>query len=220
MNNEKSALLKTHIAELKSGNTFLGPLAGIVMVFSQFVFSIPIKLLELLFKKWLKEYGIIELYVCICLIIESLTLFFIDENIGWFKWAILIAASYRILDIGQTWVNVHLTASGKSTLPYPVRTLLLTLINYVELIIIFTTLGYVFRTNIIFDPIIESKQASGISTIGTMTSIGSEYSPSSPLGWVLFIPELIMTLLFLLIVINRAVGILPWHGKITKDTKD
>jgi hypothetical protein len=53
-----------------------------------------------------------------------------------------------------------------------------------------------------------------------MTSIGSEYSPSSPLGWVLFIPELIMTLLFLLIVINRAVGILPWHGKITKDTKD
>ena len=111
--------------------------------------------------------------------------------------------------IGQTWVNVHLKASGKSAVPYPMRTFLLTLINYAEVIVRFSVLGYIFRQSVILSPPIIQMQQSVMFTIGTMSAIGSAYEPTSAGGWILYISELGFTLLFILAIIQRAVDILP-----------
>jgi hypothetical protein len=140
------------------------------------------------------------------LLLEIVLFIIVSQYMPFSLWAIIIITfilSMRIIDIAQSWVDVHLVYH-KDEIFAPIRTLILTLINYIELILCFSILTRIW--NNIFDPIINSLSKSVSFVIGTMTAIGSKYEPASLGAWFIYITEICFTIFFLIVVVVRVVS--------------
>jgi len=115
---------------------------------------------------------------------------------------ITIPLGLRVLDIAQSWVNVFLVKQDPKIL-YPVRALVLTIINYIELILSFSVLGFIWNNTFKPEPF-HNLGDSLVFTLGTMTTIGSKYEPFSTGAWTIYILEIAFGLFFLIVVIVRA----------------
>ncbi len=149
--------------------------------------------------------AITEIYVLCLLALELFTFFF-----TWLTgctnllWAIpaTIFLTMRLLDILQAWAKVLLVASSSNVLTTrPRRLLILTLVNYFELILNFVVLVSVWQPE--FEPVLNNFSDGVLMVIGTMTTIGTEFSPDSALAWLFYLSEIAFGLFFILIVIVR-----------------
>jgi len=188
--------------DLRTRKTILTPLFGFIALFLEFL---PFPLLLTWAKKsckCVKEHSVVEIYVAGFLFAEIVILLSVKSQIPplWAVILITIFLGFRLVDVAQSWVNIFLVKPEAGIL-YPVRSLILVLINYIELILSLSVLGYIW--NSIFNPAIDTLAKSILFTLGTMTAIGSKYEPVSFGAWAIYIAEIGFGLFFLIVVIVR-----------------
>jgi hypothetical protein len=155
--------------------------------------------------KCLKEHAIVELYVFVFLILEVIIFWRIGTiNPGlvplWSSIILSLLLGYRLVDIFQSWINIFVSQPSTGIL-YPARSLLFGIINYIELILSFSILGYAW--NISINPRLHNIADSALFTIGTMTAIGSNSVPVSVWAWIIYLAEIGFGLFFLIVIITR-----------------
>lgn len=191
--------------DLRTKKTILTPILGFIFLYLEFL---PFPLILRKAKrscKCLKEHSVVELYVLTFLAIESV-IFWITAK--YFPGPVSIIAAIiiaiilgmRLLDIMQSWVNI-LLVKPEAEILYASRLLILTLINYIELVLTFSVLGYVWNAS--FVPKFQNLTDSMVFTLGTMTAIGSKYEPVSVGAWVIYVSEIGFGLFFLIIAVVR-----------------
>ena len=162
----------------------------------------------------------VEKYVFICLCIESLFIYLVGLspfNPQWLLYLLVVfmilLLLWRLSDIIAQWFNNYIFGSGK-LLSAP-RFLILTLINYLEITIIFGILAFVFKSGFqntsLFNlqPAFWSPWQSLRYSIGIVTTMGSVYEPSKWYGYLIFIGEITFTILFLVAIVNIALSFFP-----------
>lgn len=165
---------------------------------------------------WIRAWRRVETYVLICLSIELV--FLILVGLPPFKpwWllyslvAILIfLLLWRLSDIIAQWFKNYIFGSGR-LLSVP-RFLILTLINYLEVAIIFGIIAFVFKNGFRDDlgnPFASVLQSLRYS-IGVITTMGSMFEPSSWYGYLIFFVEIGCAVLFLVAIIHIALSFFP-----------
>lgn len=168
-----------------------------------------------LFGTW-KSYRAVEIYVlcwlCINLLFLGLIFSFPNiSNIPIFFVIVMILLILRLVDLLQVSFNVLLfdrIRTGKNyQIASPTRLLILNLFNYVEITIIFGIIGFLARNS--FYPSFQSAWDSLYYSIGVITTIGSNVEPIAWQGRVMFLSEIILGLVFILLIIGRAISLLP-----------
>lgn len=200
LDNEQRKRFNDYRVDLCQRKTFLTPLFGFILLLFELL---PFPLLLGLLKrkcKFLQEHLIVELYVIFWFILELIILFVISKptaSVNCSAIIITVILVLRLIDIAQSWVKVLLVKSTHGIL-YPNRLLILTLMNYAELVISFTIIGFLWITDFLY---LDNSLA---FTLGTLTTIGSNYVPSTTIAWAIYISEIAYGLFFLIIVIVRA----------------
>jgi len=166
-------------------------------------------------KRWdeLREYKRVEIYVFIYLGIELLFfgLFFYPpfSSSRVFIGATTFVLCWRLLDIFEKWFNNYILGSGK-VLSAP-RFIILTLINYLEVTIIFGVIAFVLRDGFgdgLGNPFTSVLQSLRYS-VGIMTTMGSVFEPSKWYGYLIFFGEIALGILFLVAIIHIALSFFP-----------
>jgi hypothetical protein len=107
---------------------------------------------------------------------------------------------WRLVDIMQRWWHVLFVPPYNAKVP---RIIILTLINYVEIVIIFGVVGFLCKIQPYYSPPGEIQVLDGVrASLGILTPLGI---PSIPQTWstgVLFYAEYATGLAFLVVVIN------------------
>jgi len=124
----------------------------------------------------------------------------VPKCIHWFLLALL---AYRLFDILQAWLSVFIRP------PYivasPVRSLYLAIVNYIEIIIIFTIMAYLLGQY--FTPPIGHICQSLRYSVGIMSFVDHQYEPLGICGYSLFYSQIAFSLAFILIVIQRIMSL-------------
>lgn len=122
-----------------------------------------------------------------------------------FVFAIILC--YRLFDIFQAWVNMFLLEHDPQ-LRDPNRNLVLAFIGYLEIVIAYSVLAFLFKngfknvsTALTFGDIVESLRYS----LGILTTLGSNWEPSAFNGYSILCTQLTFGLLFVVIVIQRII---------------
>ena len=154
-----------------------------------------------------KRYHVVDTYVIVyCLIsIVILAVLPILASNCWFTTISQIILWWRLLDIFQGWVNVTLLRRHLSVYS-PSRMLFLDFVSFTTVAIIFGSFAFLWRY--FFSPPFCSPWQSLYYSVGTITTIGSTYTPIGR-GYFLFYGEIIFSLLFLVIVIRRVISFFP-----------
>ena len=164
----------------------------------------------------------IEAYLCVWLAIEAAAVVFGTTcRIPWVTAAFTFAMAGRILDIIQITGNISLFDRLKINWRYyyienTVRTILLSLINYVEFIVCFgffyCVAGRGGRLLVFKESPFDGYYFSGV----TQLTIG--YGDISPHGWVKYLAlfQGFLGFLFTVLILGRFIALLP---EITEDTK-
>lgn len=160
--------------------------------------------------------GAIEAYVLFCLGAEVLLLGLLfawpslSNNWGFFI-TVPILLSYRVLDMLRAGFNWLIIAPYRrlQIISTP-RLLILSLINYVELAVIFGVIAFLARNG--FHPQFQSAWHSFYYSVSVITLLGANIEPVSVQSRVVSLSEIGLALTFLLLIIARAVSLLP-HPK-------
>jgi len=177
-----------------------------------------ISILELVRRKfgaW-SNYRSVEAFVLSWLAVELL---FLGLLFGWptisnirifFVPAILLLI-LRLIDLLQVSFNVllfdRIRAGRAYKIASPTRLLVLNLVNYVELAVIFGVLAFLARDA--FYPEFQSVWHSFYYSIGVITTLGANVEPIALQSKVMFLSEITLGLVFILLIIGRAISLLP-----------
>ena len=156
----------------------------------------------------LKRYRNVEIWVLSWLIFEELWIivFLVCPDLYWFcalKCFILVLLSYRLIDIFFAWLAIFVVQEEVRPLSPP-RTLVLSLIGYVEIVFIFTVIAFLFGNH--FNPQLYCIQQSLRYSVGVATTSGSPFEPIG-VGHLLFYGELSFVALFALVIIVRVLSL-------------
>ena len=144
---------------------------------------------------------VIEQCVFIAFILEVGILIVLNTDLP-AKWIFLIPAIYRFFDIMAAWTYTHLNPKSRGRGPRPYRSLLLALLNFLELILLFAIVDFVFRAS--FNPPISNVLGSLTYSMQVITTMGSSIiEPIGLLGFILFSMEILSGLIFLVVIISR-----------------
>ncbi len=118
--------------------------------------------------------------------------------------------SYRLLDIFQAWVNMFLLKEDPE-LRDPLRTLVLTLVAYFEILVAYAVIAFLFKSGFqsvlntgTFDHTVESLRYS----VGILTTLGSTWEPSAFNGYLILYTQVFLGVLFIVIVIQRVIALI------------
>jgi len=110
---------------------------------------------------------------------------------------------WRIVDIVQSWFNVTVRPPYQST---PPRALTLVLLNYIEIILIFTVIIFSFQDNFFHRPIyMYNAFFSSVSVIIPM--VDPVITPLTLTGLAIYYGEIALGLIFLIVIIQRTVAL-------------
>lgn len=157
----------------------------------------------LLAKFSIKKTLTVEVWVLAATIVEISILWSIsniESLLFWAKVFIVALFALRLLDIVVGWTQALIVAGVN--ISNPRRLLILTLVNYVELNVMFTTFNKLF----LFDTIGKSLAF----TVGTLTTIGSNelVDGFSFWQWAIYLTEIAFGLIFIIVIIVRALSFL------------
>lgn len=152
-------------------------------------------------------YGIVEIHVISGVIIEIGLIFWLWGYSHYgscitFIIFFTIFLSLRLIEIIWAWAHVYISPAG--FIKSPLRTFILTGINYFEIVFIFAVISFFFKHD--FHPQLDSIAQSLRYSIGIMTTMGSNFEPYHWRGYLLFFFEIGFGLLFLVFIIQRAVS--------------
>jgi hypothetical protein len=162
-----------------------------------------------------------ELYILTWFVIEALLLLFAELEAGWPLWIPRVLATIRILDIFQSAVNLsvfdQLRTDERVVISSAVRTLVLSFLNYLELLICFgivyvTMLGQLAGAETWLDAIYYS--------VVTQLTIG--YGDIRPVGTARFVSAIqgLVAVAFTILILGRIVSVLPKIESVMKHTPD
>ena len=148
----------------------------------------------------------VDAWVLSWLTIEIAVLFYFVYNTNWI--VLVIFLSLRLIGIVQTWINtsffdIHEKEEDK---PHPVRYFFLTLLNYLEGALIYAILAFLYKYD--FRPELIAIRESLDYSVRTITAMGSDVTPITWCGEVLFLAETAFGLFFLIVVIQRVFAFL------------
>jgi len=110
---------------------------------------------------------------------------------------------WRIVDIVQSWFNVTVRPPYQST---PPRALTLVLLNYIEIILIFTVIIFSFQDNFFHRPIyMYNAFFASVSVIIPM--VDPVITPLTLTGLAIYYGEIVLGLIFLIVIIQRTVAL-------------
>ncbi len=153
----------------------------------------------------------VEVYVLATLVIAiifTLLLWKYDSLASSYPFRVFICAIliWRLSDILQAWLKIFLV--GRAEVASPSRSVILTLINYIEIAIIFGIIA--FANEDFFTPtfgsILNSLRYS-FNTILPVIPIDQTFIPHYCLGNVIFYSEIAFELLFILVIIQRVLSL-------------
>ncbi len=121
----------------------------------------------------------------------------------WFIGLTSFLILWRLLDILQAWVYVNILNEQPKPMSTP-RMLFLDFIAFADVIIIFGVFAFFAKTT--FHPSFCTIWQSLYYSVTTITTIGSDYSPISRCGYLLFYGEIAFGVLFLVVVIQRVLS--------------
>ena len=162
-----------------------------------------------------------ELYILTWFVIEMLLLLFAELEAGWPLWIPRVLATIRILDIFQSSVNLsvfdQLRTDERVVISSSVRTLVLSFLNYLELLICFgivyvTMLGQLAGAETWLDAIYYS--------VVTQLTIG--YGDIRPVGTARFVSAMqgLVAVAFTILILGRIVSVLPKIESVMKHSPD
>ncbi|MBI2164792.1 MAG: hypothetical protein HYU29_00075 [Chloroflexi bacterium] len=122
---------------------------------------------------------------------------------------------YRLVDIMQSVLSVFIFQQVRSNiegrplpkLASPQRTLVLTGLNYLEVIVVFAILAYLNGSS--YSPELDSPWDASNYSIQVAALLGPEASVLGAIGPILFVSEVFFALIFLTLVLATAVSLLP-----------
>lgn len=150
----------------------------------------------------------IEIFFLLLLAKESLT------GCSWFVWLLRFLICYRLFDIFQSWVSQFvLMPDWKPINPY--RSLVLVFIGYIEIIISYALIAFVFGSTF-SKPFLSVFQALYYS-FTTAITMGSAWKPEGAGGYAIFYTQIMFILLFITAVIQRILGRLGEEAQAAKN---
>lgn len=122
----------------------------------------------------------------------------------WVRYVMLVVAIYRLIDIFFAWLRVLVIPPLDAKSP---RIILLTLLNYIETIVVFGVIGFLLHQWPYYRPIGEIQIADALrASFGILTPLGVSSLPEIWTTGLLFYFEYAFGLFFLIIIINIAVS--------------
>ena len=162
-----------------------------------------------------------ELYILTWFAIELLLLLFTELDAAWPLWIPRVLATIRILDIFQSSVNLsvfdQLRTDERVVISSAVRTLVLSFLNYLELLICF---GIVYVTIL--------EQLAGADTwldaiyFSVVTQLTIGYGDIRPVGTARFVSAMqgLVAVAFTILILGRIVSVLPKIESVMKHSPD
>lgn len=120
---------------------------------------------------------------------------------------ILILYGWRFIDIFQAWMDIIIKEERQHL---PPRTILLAIVNYIELAVIFGAVGFLLKLEGYYNENAGAIQAvDGLRySFGVITPLGVFTQPGTWSGGWLFYIEYCVGLLFLVVILNRVLAYL------------
>lgn len=155
-----------------------------------------------------KEKKTVELWVLFWLFIEvvAFILTLICANFASFAWIVVLLSVYRLASIFRVWFTVFILSP-----PEPAskpRLIILTLINYAEIVITFAVIAFVSKGS--FGTEQQTSFRSGVDSlrysVGVATSLGSHFEPTTWLGYIIMLFQIMYVIIFITTVIQIAVS--------------
>lgn len=162
-----------------------------------------------------------EAYILTWFAIELLLLVLADIEVGWPLWIPRLLATIRILDIFQSSVNLsvfdQLRTDERVVISSAVRTLVLSFLNYLELLICF---GIVYVTMLSKLHGAEGWTDAIYFSVVTQLTIG--YGDINPLGEARFVSSMqgLIAVAFTILILGRIVSVLPKIESVMKHSPD
>jgi len=151
-------------------------------------------------ESWSQSRAVVDLYVIAWLGLGLGFLFLLHLcPFQWVRYLILALAMLRVLDIVQAWWNIYFVPPYDARAP---RNIVLTLVNYAELVFAFAIVGFVLTCPPYFEQGSIEIWGALRASFRTMTPLGlTEEPPTLPKG-ALFYLEYVLGLIFLVVLIN------------------
>jgi len=163
--------------------------------------------LEIHFPHWFEKnkYKLVECYVILWLFTIIAAFIFIEKAQCLFLFFLI----WRLVDLFQSLFSINILSEDPS--PYSItRMLILVLISVIEVSVIYALFYFVNGDFFISSngQYLRAKGESLYMSVTTLTTIGSDFSPSNSLvGYSIIYSEIIFGVLFLIVVIQRIVSL-------------
>ena len=162
-----------------------------------------------------------ELYILTWFAIEMLLLVFAELEAGWPLWIPRVLATIRILDIFQSSVNLsvfdQLRTDERVVISSAVRTLVLSFLNYLELLICF---GIVYVT--MLEQLVGAVTWLDAIYYSVVTQLTIGYGDIRPVGTARFVSAMqgLVAVAFTILILGRIVSVLPKIESVMKHSPD
>lgn len=162
-----------------------------------------------------------ELYILTWFAIELVLLLFTELDDGWPLWIPRVLATIRILDIFQSSVNLsvfdQLRTDERVVIASAVRTLVLSFLNYLELLICF---GIVFVT--MLEQLVGAVTWLDAIYDSVVTPLTIGYGDIRPVGTARFVSAMqgLVAVAFTILILGRIVSVLPKIESVMKHFPD
>jgi len=197
----------------EQSGSFIVPL--LARLFNAMKYVSILELVRCIFGVW-RSYRAVERFVLCWLGVELLFLgllfgFPAISNRLIFFIPVILLLILRLLDLLQVSFNVllfdRIRAGRDYKIASPTRLLVLNIINYMELAVIFGVIGFLVRNS--FHPEFQSVWHSLYYSISVVTTLGLSVELVAWQSRVMFLSEITLGLVFILLIIGRAISLLP-----------